>query len=831
MADEGPKLHPHIFAPQPAKAEPFTSPRTGREKHEFPRRGRRGHADRLLAKLAEVEPVAKTRVEEQKAEGIDEGNGITVIFESSPGFDLKFESLDFQPSGIELCAVRKLPSGEMQAAVFVPDGKLGYFLNKITAYRNDNTRPSKSGKTRPKNEDLVASIADIRLAALQALWTDTPELFPDAHTPTTFEVWLRRGPIIDHVARLRQYAERFGLTLSPLEIQFIDRTILLVHGTAEDLSRSNDILGMIAEVRLAKTAADFFTRMSAIEQQALVDNLKARCTPPAVGAPYVCLLDTGLNRGHALLTDVTQDDDLHTYNPNWGVVDIYGHGTPMAGLVVYGDLTAPLTSTQAIALTHRVESVKFFNENDPHAAELYGAVTAECVSRVEVKPDRKRVYCLAITASDTRDRGRPSSWSAAIDAMAAGYADEQQRLIIIAAGNTVTADRGDYPASNMTDSVHDPAQSWNALTIGGMTDKANVDQRKYAGWRPLAAAGDLSPCSCTSVTWTDGRWPIKPDLVLEAGNMARHDDYEEPDYIDDALSLLSTPHNFGANKPLVTFGDTSAATALASRMAAMVWAKYPNLTPEAVRALMIHSAEWTPIMINRSLDDEGKLDQTALVRCFGFGAPNLQRLLSSAGNSLTLIAQGSIQPFYKDEGGGIKTRELKLHELPWPRETLEGLQETEVKLRVTLSYFVEPNPGARGWSTKYGYQSHGLRFDVKRATENLAQFQERINKAARDEDYEDDPHKETGAWQFKSNQSLSALGSVRSNVWTGKAADLATRGYIAVYPTYGWWNKRPNLLGYEKSSHYALIATISTPETDIYTPVATAINVPIVIET
>jgi hypothetical protein len=141
------------------------------------------------------------------------------------------------------------------------------------------------------------------------------------------------------------------------------------------------------------------------------------------------------------------------------------------------------------------------------------------------------------------------------------------------------------------------------------------------------------------------------------------------------------------------------------------------------------------------------------------------------------------------------------------------------------------NPGSRGWSTKYGYQSHGLRFDVKRATENIAQFEQRINKAAREVDHVDDPHNETGWWLIKGNQTLSALGSVRSNIWTGPAADLAARSYIAVYPTYGWWNKRPNLKGYEKNSHYALVATITTPETDIYTPVANAVQLPIVVET
>jgi hypothetical protein len=210
--------------------------------------------------------------------------------------------------------------------------------------------------------------------------------------------------------------------------------------------------------------------------------------------------------------------------------------------------------------------------------------------------------------------------------------------------------------------------------------------------------------------------------------------------------------------------------------------------------------------------------------------PSERLLLSSLDNSLTLIAQGEITPFSKD-GGSIKAREMKLHALPWPVEALASLENTPVQLRVTLSYFIEPNPGARGWSTKYGYQSHGLRFAVKRARESLDAFQKRINKAEREEDYDDASHlDETGEWLFKHNTSLPSLGSLRTNTWSGSAIDLSVRHHIAVVPTYGWWNKRPNLEGYMKSSHYALIATISTPDTDIYTPVAMQIGVPILVE-
>jgi hypothetical protein len=44
------------------------------------------------------------------------------------------------------------------------------------------------------------------------------------------------------------------------------------------------------------------------------------------------------------------------------------------------------------------------------------------------------------------------------------------------------------------------------------------------------------------------------------------------------------------------------------------------------------------------------------------------------------------------------------------------------------SDFVEPNPGRRGWRSRYNYASHGLRFDVRRATESTADFEKRINQ-------------------------------------------------------------------------------------------------------
>jgi hypothetical protein len=313
--------HPHLFVPPTAEPLRFTSPSSGPRDHlNLPQRDRRGHAQDLIAKLEEIAPTAVARAEDQKAFGIYDGNGIYLAFESEPNFPLKFESLDLTARGIELCTVKTLPDNTTQATVFVPDGKLGLFLKRVTAYRDENTTPRhEGGPSRPKNQDLVESISDIRLAALEALWAEDTLPFPNRAAEITWEIWLRRQDGVDHLARLRNFAQNFNLAVRDQTITFVDRTVVLVRGTARDLSRSIDILGMIAEVRLPKETAAFFAEMTPKEQREWVEDLRRRIAEPGDDAPYICLFDTGLNEAHPVLTAVAHRDDLHTYKPAWGV--------------------------------------------------------------------------------------------------------------------------------------------------------------------------------------------------------------------------------------------------------------------------------------------------------------------------------------------------------------------------------------------------------------------------------------------------------------------------------------------------------------------------------
>jgi len=148
-------------------------------------------------------------------------------------------------------------------------------------------------------------------------------------------------------------------------------------------------------------------------------------------------------------------------------------------------------------------------------------------------------------------------------------------------------------------------------------------------------------------------------------------------------------------------------------------------------------------------------------------------------------------------------------------------------MRVTLSYFIEPNPGRRGWTRKHRYQSHGLRFDVKRPLETDDEFHRRLSKAAWDDDQDVEHGTDDRNWEL--GDSLRRKGSLHSDAWRGTAAQLASCGMIAVFPVTGWWKERPHLNRWNRRARYSLIVTIETDSTevDLYTPIAVQIGVPV----
>lgn len=796
-------------APDSASYQPTTGGR-GPTRSIPPRSDRPGHAARLRQDLQQTES-------EAGQQGlVVEREGITLEFSGEPGFELVFEQLDRKArEGIEVMNVRRGPETE-SATVYVPPGKVANFFRQLDRYAEGSTRGQK----------LLDSVAQIRLAAVRAFWTD-PRAFPtDADQVIWWEVWVRSG---NNPQAHDEAFSRFATALADTPfragmgyVQFPERLVLLVRGSVNNWSEHPEVMNLIAELRLAKEVPTELIQLTPAEQAQWVADAASRITTASPNAPAVCVLDTGVWRDHPLLQDSLAASDAQAVDPDWGPSDDNGHGTKMAGLALFGqDLQTLIEGNDGHRLTTRLESVKILPPHGSNDPANYGHVTQKGVAQAEAThPRRPRTVCLAVTADD-RDQGYPSSWSGAIDEHAAGVLDGHRRLYVVSTGNNsdVVKPEYEYPTSNRVDAgIQDPAQGWNAITVGACTDCVHIRNPDFEGWRPIAPAGGLAPTSRTSMMWAERRWPLKPDLVVEGGNWAIDANSMVSPCTD--LELLTTT-SASSGRLLDTMRDTSAATAQVARMANLIQAQYPDLWPETVRALLVHSARWTDQMRSEfPSDDQETLHR--LLRCYGYGVPDLNRALWSMENQVCLVAEGELQPFRRSESNGnVTSNEMHVHSLPWPTAVLQQMRATDVTVRVTLSYFIEPSPGRRGWSSKFRYQSHGLRFKVRGPLENEETFRQRLSQAYWEEE-NDRPRRLGEPQDWTLGTRLPNRGSVHSNSWTASAADIANCGEVAVFPVSGWWKERSHLECYHRRARYALVISIETPATDVdlYTPIA-----------
>ena len=819
-----PQRFPLLFVTDRSTTEQYTSSGQG-AKNRLPTRDRATHGNKIKNELTELWREFNVIVDERRVESKSVRNGLYLNFYSTPGFELMLKSLESLNKRIRLCNVKITMDDEGEelttATVFVPYGEQDFFLGRVRAYLQENTRTDN-----PRHKNLIESIERVALSTLESFWSDRPELLPD-DSPLWCEIWVRQeGRDLRPRKSLFKYCNDYDIEYSDEEIKFPERNIYRIKANRTqliDLFLSYDYL---AELRLAREPVGFWEQLTNLEQTEWVENLKDRLELSDTAITRILILDTGVNQGHKLLNKLLLDSDMHTYNTEWGSNDHEGHGTLMSGVCAFGDLHEALQHDDIISIGYKLESGKILPPRGQNEPRLYGHITSQVISRAEIaNPSAKRIICMAVTVEDDAN-GRPSSWSGAIDAVAAGYEEtDMQRLIVVSAGNVQDSRYWHrYPDTNRESSVHTPAQAWNALTVGAYTERATVDDQTYSEYKPIAPIGSLSPFSTTSITW-DKKWPIKPDIVMEGGNAGTNSDNFNTTIPD--LNVLSISHQV-TREQFSYFNATSAATAKAAHLCATIQAQYPDAWPQTVRGLVVHSAEWTTAM--KQYFCNGSTDRKAyenLIRCCGYGVPSKDKALYCLSNVLTLISQETIQPFQKTSSGSYSTKDIHYYELPWPTQVLEALGSYECTLRVTLSYFVEPGPGEVGWKNRYRYASHGLRFDVNNYEESIDNFRLRTNKAARSDNDEYDAKNNSGRWLLGSN--IRHKGSIHSDQITAPAAQLAACKYVAVYPAIGWWRERSHLQRFDSQSNYSLIVTLETEATnvDLYTEVANQIGVEI----
>lgn len=719
-----------------------------------------------------------------------------------------------------------------RAVVWVADDFRADFLQIFQDYldkRSVRASPERweTPDGNPAHRGLVANIGRIRQAVFDDLWQSGGE--PPRTGTHWWELWLTRTP--NALSLLASFAANYGVRLHPRQVEFTDRVVTWAEGSWDRLQLLPFTSVPIAEIRRPEFI-DTVVDLGPDEQSEYVQELAARLVPAPHGAPAVCHLDSGVNSAHVLLTRSLAATDVHDVIGEDGN-DTRGHGTKMAGLALLGPLGDLLETAGEVVLGHRLESVRIMPRSGESLTDPldYGTVTAQAVALPEATVRRPRVFCMPVSVA-TDVPGEPTLWSAMVDALAAGTdvvrSGESMRLLsapdpaaarllIVSAGNTdFDGDiaHADHLAESDLQVVDDPAQAWNVLVVGAFT---NLTERpghpQYDGWWTVAAEGQLSPHSRTSVMVPSG-WPIRPDICMEGGNVL----VNGAGLCDDkcaTLNPLTTSHE--TDVALKTANATSAATAQASRLAAIAMSEYPEYWPETIRGLLVHAAEWTPAMRATVDAAKNKTEQAGLLRRYGWGVPDEDAVLRSSRQAVTLVTQDEFVPF---EGPKYEMRRLRLHELPWPDEVLRELDDTMVTLRVTLSYFVEPSPAKRGWRSRYSYQSHGLRFEMPRPGETVDRMIARINR-------DSESTGNSNHWRVGPQQRNS--GSLHQDIWEGKGRTLADCGTIAVFPVGGWWKRNNRKDRLDLPVRYSLLVSLRTPaqDIDLYTPIAAEITVPV----
>lgn len=749
------------------------------------------HARWLREKYSESILSAEEKIQARIDANLPSADGVYLDIDIKGG-KLPLDNLD--KSGAHLLTVGETQDDITTATIFLPFEKKEWLNKKLEQYE----RPVPEGK-KPLNRPLVNAVETIHRSEARSLFPNKheyDELLPN--TSRLFEIWIDVvNP--EKLLEIRLDMESIGLAIVNNNIiTFESVTIFLVRALKEAIDDIPYSLDVVEAVKLYHNPAEMTDRdedqrdWSQLIKEYVSINLGEK--PVIVG-----LLDKGVNNGHELLIPFLPDDRRASVVDGAGVGHEGFHGTGMAGLIEYGDLSDYQVGTAPSVISHALASIKLLSNVYKNEPMLYGLLTKNAIEMAE--SFGAQITCMAVTENEERNNGTPTSWSAAIDNALYNHG-ACDRLMLISAGNTDLniVDHESYLDSLTTSSMQSPSQALNAITVGAYTEFSICNRE---GWIPIAPPRGLSPMTRTSVMWKGKN--SKPDIVMEGGNAAHHELLGNADSPE--LSPVSTNHEI-PQKPLQPFNMTSAATALAARLAARIKTANPGLSMLSVRALIIHSAEWTEEM--KSLGNNA----TKIMQYCGYGVPQESKALASDTTNATFIFENELTPYNEDQ----TYKEMHFYDLPWPKELLEQMDAENVRMKITLSYYIEPSPGFKSSYNKYRYASSALAFDVKTSYESREQFIARNNK---EQQVVEKSNNDATRWQIGTKRR--AIGTVQSDWFECSARELAECGQIGVFPGNGWWKNRKIVNVYNKIK-YSLVVSIESSETEIYDEIVTKIQ-------
>ncbi len=457
--------------------------------------------------------------------------------------------------------------------------------------------------------------------------------------------------------------------------------------------------------------------------------------------PLACLVDSGVVAGHPLLRAGVVVDERDFGSGERTPVDKVGHGTHLAGVVVYGDVHACLQSGEPWRPRVRLLSAKVlrrieegfdgelvrpgFQEARRAEEQLEEAITTFARER------RCRVFNLSLGNPALRlGHGHQLPWALLLDKLAR----DLDVVIVVSAGNVPCPDIPAAPSLDgfqecvrerlFTDehALIDPASAVNALTVGAISrQEVPHDSTGDVGGRPdlTGAPKDCpAPFTRTGLVAGKGAGPcraIKPELVAYGGNLSLPSHGRGWRDNDPVLAEPSLYFDFNTRALCVACG-TSVAAPYVTHVCALVEHRLRELHgtrpfgANLVRALAVHSVEIPAAA--RDWVRRGRRGAPAArreLRALGFGRPDPYRACFSDHNRAVLIAEAELEE-----------RHFHLYRFELPEDFLDRGGRRCV--RVTLAL----DPPVRG--TRQEYLSRAMTMQLFRgaSTEEICRAAARL---------------------------------------------------------------------------------------------------------
>lgn len=502
---------------------------------------------------------------------------------------------------------------------------------------------------------------------------------------------------------------------------------------------------------------------------------------PDIDSPVICVIDSGIQEQHPLLSSGIDDMHSRCYLPNDAsyadAVSNGGHGTKVAGAVLYGN---DIPKSGQHKLDFFVSNARVLNSRNNLPKELFPPSLMQDIVR---DFNHCKIFNLSISNSRPCRIVHMSKWAAMIDKLMS----EKDKLFIVCSGNIRSATRSstnpgivehinarrgypDYlytPASR----ISDPAQSCFALTVGSLCVGDFTDQdRQSFGEKDMVSS--FSRCG-------PGIWKmIKPDVVEYGGDFVREKTVN-PNLTQENSTMVEVVRTTTGAANVIGYDlGTSFSTPKVSHIAGAILKAMPAASSNLIRTLIVQSA--------RLPGEAFKRPQLRDVMAMGYGLPNKIRATENSQSRITLVAEDLINP-----------RQAQIYTIKIPDEIRSAGDEFDILVEVTLAFMAKPRRTRQGIKS---YLSAWVDWQSSKHEESYRKFRGRVTNHIADDDevdiddfeslFDDERHFQ---WKIRENVNWGAVkglkrqdNSIQKDWAIVKSFSLPKEFSIAIVGHKGW---------------------------------------------